>query len=40
MVQTFSNYQKLQQKDPAEAERLSNDIRNKWDINLPTEPQV
>ncbi|XP_045914689.1 putative methyltransferase DDB_G0268948 [Micropterus dolomieu] len=29
MVQTFSNYQKLQQKDPAEAERLSNDIRNK-----------
>ncbi|XP_070786916.1 putative methyltransferase DDB_G0268948 [Enoplosus armatus] len=29
MVQTFSSYQKLQQKAPAEAERLSNDIRNK-----------
>ncbi|XP_039998382.1 putative methyltransferase DDB_G0268948 [Xiphias gladius] len=29
MVETFSSYQKLQQKDPAEAERLSNDIRNK-----------
>ncbi|XP_076580192.1 uncharacterized protein LOC143316239 [Chaetodon auriga] len=29
MVQTFSSYQKLQEKDPAEAERLSNDIRNK-----------
>lgn len=34
MVQTFSSYQKLQEKDPAEAERLSNDIKNKWDINL------
>ncbi|XP_035533816.1 putative methyltransferase DDB_G0268948 [Morone saxatilis] len=29
MVETFSSYQKLQQVDPAEAERLSNDIRNK-----------
>ncbi|XP_071320949.1 putative methyltransferase DDB_G0268948 [Trachinotus anak] len=29
MVETFSSYQLLQQKDPAEAERLSNDIRNK-----------
>ncbi|KAI3365826.1 hypothetical protein L3Q82_000817 [Scortum barcoo] len=29
MVETFSSYQKLLQKDPAEAERLSNDIRNK-----------
>ncbi|XP_075951288.1 uncharacterized protein LOC142953105 [Anarhichas minor] len=29
MVETFSSYQKLLQKDPAEAERLSNDTRNK-----------
>ncbi|KAM9327719.1 putative methyltransferase [Pholidichthys leucotaenia] len=29
MVQTFSTYQKLKKKDPAEAERLSTDIRNK-----------
>ncbi|XP_056227016.1 putative methyltransferase DDB_G0268948 isoform X3 [Seriola aureovittata] len=29
MVETFSSYQALQQQDPAEAERLSNDIRNK-----------
>ncbi|XP_040888519.1 trans-aconitate 3-methyltransferase-like [Toxotes jaculatrix] len=29
MVETFSSYQKLQEKDPAEAERLSDDIRNK-----------
>ncbi|XP_041835236.1 putative methyltransferase DDB_G0268948 [Melanotaenia boesemani] len=29
MVKTFSNYQKLKEKDPAEAERLSNDIQNK-----------
>ncbi|CAG5934134.1 unnamed protein product [Menidia menidia] len=29
MVETFSSYQKLKQKDPAEAERLSNDIRTK-----------
>uniref|UniRef100_A0A667WI62 Si:ch211-93g23.2 n=1 Tax=Myripristis murdjan TaxID=586833 RepID=A0A667WI62_9TELE len=29
MVETFSSYQKLQKKDPAGAERLSNDIRNK-----------
>lgn len=29
MVETFSSYQKLYRKDPAEAERLSNDIRNK-----------
>lgn len=29
MVETFSSYQKLQKKDPAEAERLSNDIRSK-----------
>ncbi|GLD63432.1 putative methyltransferase [Lates japonicus] len=29
MVETFSSYQKLQKKDPDEAERLSNDIRNK-----------
>ncbi|KAM4560289.1 putative methyltransferase [Odontesthes bonariensis] len=29
MVETFSSYQKLKQKDPAEAERLSNDIQNK-----------
>lgn len=34
MVETFSSYQKLQQEDPAEAERFSNDIRSKWDINL------
>lgn len=29
MVETFSNYQKMLQNNPAEAERLSNDIRNK-----------
>lgn len=29
MVETFTSYQKLLKKDPAEAERLSNDIRNK-----------
>ncbi|XP_067439351.1 putative methyltransferase DDB_G0268948 [Thunnus thynnus] len=29
MVETFTSYQKLKQKDPVEAERLSNDIRNK-----------
>ncbi|XP_054480167.1 putative methyltransferase DDB_G0268948 [Anoplopoma fimbria] len=29
LVETFSSYQKLLQKDPAEAERLSNDIRKK-----------
>nr|XP_046238835.1 putative methyltransferase DDB_G0268948 [Scatophagus argus] len=29
MVETFSNYQKLQKKDPNEAKRLSIDIRNK-----------
>ncbi|XP_070711904.1 putative methyltransferase DDB_G0268948 [Pempheris klunzingeri] len=29
MVETFSSYQKLLQKDPAEAERLSDDIRSK-----------
>ncbi|KAF1371867.1 hypothetical protein PFLUV_G00273810 [Perca fluviatilis] len=29
MVETFSTYQALLQKDPAEAERLSNDTRNK-----------
>ncbi|XP_071775034.2 putative methyltransferase DDB_G0268948 [Centroberyx gerrardi] len=29
MVETFSSYQKLQKKDPAEAERLSNNTRNK-----------
>lgn len=29
MVQTFSSYQKLLKKDPAEAKRLSDDIRNK-----------
>ncbi|XP_049919281.1 putative methyltransferase DDB_G0268948 [Epinephelus moara] len=29
MVETFSTYQKLLQKDPTEAKRLSNDIRNK-----------
>lgn len=30
MVQTFSSYQKLHKKDPAEAERLSTDIQNKF----------
>uniref|UniRef100_UPI0037E70310 putative methyltransferase DDB_G0268948 n=1 Tax=Semicossyphus pulcher TaxID=241346 RepID=UPI0037E70310 len=29
MVQTFTPFQKLLQKDPAEAERLSDDMRNK-----------
>ncbi|CAK6969883.1 putative methyltransferase DDB_G0268948 [Scomber scombrus] len=29
MVETFSSYQILKQKDPVEAERLSNDIRSK-----------
>ncbi|XP_034533314.1 putative methyltransferase DDB_G0268948 isoform X2 [Notolabrus celidotus] len=29
MVETFSTYQKLLKKDPAEAKRLSDDIRNK-----------
>ncbi|XP_069020022.1 putative methyltransferase DDB_G0268948 [Embiotoca jacksoni] len=29
MVETFSSYQKLKVKDPAEAERLSEDIRSK-----------
>ncbi|XP_020483784.1 putative methyltransferase DDB_G0268948 [Labrus bergylta] len=29
MVQTFSSFEKLRKKDPAEAERLSDDIRNK-----------
>ncbi|XP_042369237.1 putative methyltransferase DDB_G0268948 [Plectropomus leopardus] len=29
MVETFSTYQKLLQKDPTEAKRLSDDIRNK-----------
>ncbi|KAE8278518.1 hypothetical protein D5F01_LYC23423 [Larimichthys crocea] len=29
MVETFSSYQILQQKDPVEAERLSNEARNK-----------
>ncbi|KAM9334040.1 putative methyltransferase [Symphorus nematophorus] len=29
MVQSFSSYEKLLQKDPSEAERLSTDIRNK-----------
>nr|XP_040033723.1 putative methyltransferase DDB_G0268948 [Gasterosteus aculeatus aculeatus] len=29
MMETFSSYQKLLQKDPAEAERLSSDTRNK-----------
>uniref|UniRef100_A0A3Q1EQJ5 Si:ch211-93g23.2 n=1 Tax=Acanthochromis polyacanthus TaxID=80966 RepID=A0A3Q1EQJ5_9TELE len=29
MVETFSSYQKMKEKDPAGAERLSNDIRNK-----------
>ncbi|XP_015229455.1 PREDICTED: putative methyltransferase DDB_G0268948 [Cyprinodon variegatus] len=29
MVETFSNYQQLKQKDPSEAERLSNSILNK-----------
>ncbi|XP_037336196.1 putative methyltransferase DDB_G0268948 isoform X2 [Pungitius pungitius] len=29
MMETFSSYQKLLRKDPAEAERLSNDTRNK-----------
>ncbi|XP_004066585.1 putative methyltransferase DDB_G0268948 [Oryzias latipes] len=29
MVQTFSSYECLKQKDPEEAERLSNDIQNK-----------
>uniref|UniRef100_A0AAQ5YML2 Si:ch211-93g23.2 n=1 Tax=Amphiprion ocellaris TaxID=80972 RepID=A0AAQ5YML2_AMPOC len=29
MVETFSSYQKMKQKDPAGAERLSNDISNK-----------
>ncbi|XP_074483365.1 putative methyltransferase DDB_G0268948 [Sebastes fasciatus] len=29
MVETFSSYQKLLKKEPAEAERLSNDIMNK-----------
>lgn len=30
MVQTFSSYECLKQKDPEEAERLSNDIQNKY----------
>lgn len=34
MVETFSSYQLLLQQDPTEAERLSTDIRDKWDINL------
>lgn len=34
MVETFSSYQKLKNKDPAEAKHLSDHIRNKWDIEL------
>lgn len=34
MVETFSSYEKLRIKDPAEAERLSNDIQSKWETNL------
>ena len=33
MVETFSSYEKLRMKDPAEAERLSNDIQSKWETN-------
>lgn len=29
MVETFSNYQLLKQKDPVKADRLSNDYRNR-----------
>ncbi|XP_068576000.1 uncharacterized protein, partial [Cebidichthys violaceus] len=29
MIETYSSYQKMLQMDPAEAERLSNDVRNK-----------
>lgn len=32
MVETFSSYQQLKQKDPSEADHLSNRILTKWDI--------
>ena len=33
MVESYSSYQRLLRKDPTEAERLSTDIRDKWDIS-------
>lgn len=34
LVETFTSYQTLKSEDAAKAKRLSDDIRNKWDINM------